>query len=144
MPTTAFLPALDLPAQPWLQGTSLFGGVEPARERVFAHGHQTSAVREKSGEKLIVHPRRLFLLEGDGPPPLEMYDLTRDPKEEQDLALARTAEAERLRGEVQRWKAANIREVETSTNEEQQKILQQMGYVDGVPQRDGTDEKRGH
>lgn len=136
------LEALDVPTQNWLQGTSLFGGVSPSRDRVFAHGHQTSAVREKSGEKLIVHPRRLFLLEGDGPPPLEMYDLARDPKEEHDLASTHKDGAERLRGEVQRWKAANVREVETSTNEEQQKILRQMGYVDGAPQREGADEKR--
>jgi arylsulfatase A-like enzyme len=123
------LEALDFPSLSWLQGESLFGGREPSRELVFAHGQLTSAARDRSGRKLIVHPRRLYLLEGEGPAPVELYDLAQDPLEDHDLAAARPEEVARLRSQIERWHSENDRAAITTTSPEQQKGLIQMGYV---------------
>jgi arylsulfatase A-like enzyme len=127
------LDALDLPRPAWLEGQSLWGGLVPQRERVFAHGQLTSAVRERSGVKLIVHSRRLYMLEGDGPPPVELYDVSSDPMEERDLAQTRTEDVARLSGEIERWRKANDRAATTDTTPEQARALRQMGYAGGDP-----------
>jgi arylsulfatase A-like enzyme len=123
------LAALDLPAPAFLQGENLWHGVEPKRERIFASNHPTSAVRERSGKKLIVYPRQLFMLEGEGPLPAELYDVASDPREQRDLTATDPADVRRLRGEIERWRAANDRAAETQMTAEQRKGLIQMGYV---------------
>jgi len=55
------LEALGLPPRHGLEGTSLWGGLEAERERVFAHGHKVSAVIERSGLKLMLQTPTLFI-----------------------------------------------------------------------------------
>jgi len=124
------LEALDLPRAPWLEGESLFGGAKTRRERVLAYGHLTSAVRESSGLKLIAHPRKLFLLEGEGDGPEELFDLGSDPCEDHSLAQQRPEDVARLRKEILEWKARCDREAVLTSTPEQQEALRQMGYVD--------------
>jgi len=123
------LEALDLPAPAFLQGESLWTGVQPKRERVFAYNHPTSSVRERSGKKLTLQPRQLYLLQAEGESVAELYDTAADPLEERELSAANAAEVARLRGEIERWRAANDRAVSTETSPEQRKVLIQMGYV---------------
>jgi len=66
--SATILDAVGLAAASDNEGRSLLGGRDSGRERVFAYGHQTSAVIEASGAKAIVHPPRMFLLPKDSPP----------------------------------------------------------------------------
>jgi arylsulfatase A-like enzyme len=129
------LDAFDLPRIPGagrLEGQSLLGGVEPVREQVFGYGHDTAAVREAGGLKLIQHNRARFLLEGDGPLPLELFDLGGDPLEDEDLAKARASDAERLNEAVRAWRAAHpMPSGDTELGELDRAALEDLGYADG-------------
>lgn len=125
------LDALDLRRAPWLEGESMFGGEATKRERVMAYAYFTSAVREKGGLKLIEQYRKLFLLEGEGEGPSDLYDLVRDPYEEASISDSRPAEVERLRGEITAWKKRSEREAITTNTEAQNAVLKQLGYVQG-------------
>lgn len=124
------LEALDLPRGSWLEGESLFGGAQTQRDRVLAYGHLTSAVREKAGLKLITHPRRLFLMEGEGDGPADLYDLEQDAHEDHSLAAQQPEQVTRLRAEILEWKARCDREAVLTSTPEQQEALRAMGYVD--------------
>jgi arylsulfatase A-like enzyme len=124
------LEALDFPRAPWLEGESLFGGATTTRDRVLAYGYFTSAVRDKNGLKLIAHPRRLFLLEGEGDGPAELYDLPHDPHEDSSLARQRPEDVARMRAEIQAWKEACDREAVLTSTPAQQEALRAMGYVE--------------
>ena len=124
------LEALDLARAPWLEGESLFGGAKTQRERVLAYGHFTSAVREKSGLKMIAHPRRLYLLDGEGDGPQDLYDLERDPYEEESIDAKRPQDVVRIRAEIFAWKERCDREAVLTSTPAQQEALRAMGYVD--------------
>ena len=123
------LEALDLAPIPGLDGQSLFTGREAERERIFAYGHLTPAVREASGKKLFVHPRLLYMLEGEGPRPTKLYDLPTDPSELSELSATSPEEVQRLQGLVDAWKAENKRDARTTTSAAQRKVLKDLGYI---------------
>lgn len=125
------LEALDLPREPWLEGESLFGGAQTTREHVLAHAYSTSAIRDRDGHKLITHPRRIFLLEGEGEDPAEYFDLTRDPLEQDGAAERSPAQVARLRALILEWIARSQRDVITTLTDAQRAALKAMGYIDG-------------
>lgn len=135
------LDAFDVPLPEGLDslpGQSLLGGVEPDREQVFGYGFDTTAALERSGLKLIEHNRGRFLLEGEGERPLELFDLRANPGETENLAETRSADAHRLEAAIAAWRAANAREVETATSEEDEAILRDLGYVDSTLEEGAT------
>ncbi len=125
------LDALGLPSRKGLEGRSLWGGLEPGREQVFAYGHETNAVVEAAAKKLILHPRRFFLLPEGAPDPVEMHDLKSDPREEVDIAEKEPQEKERLTREIAAWRARSPRLKAMTVGEEQMRLLKKLGYVDG-------------
>lgn len=122
--------ALDIKRPPWLEGESLFGGRETRRERLLAHAYYTDAVREKSGLKMIQHPRNMFLLEGSGELPVDFYDLARDPHEEASTAADQPEQVARLRAEIQAWIERSKRDAVTTMTPAQLDSLRQNGYID--------------
>jgi arylsulfatase A-like enzyme len=124
------LDAVGLRARSDQEGQSLWGGREPARDRVFAHGHQTSAVVETGGSKLFLHPPRLFLKPKDGPPLLEMHDLSTDPLEDLDVGETRPEERDRLANEIAAWHARSPHFDPSKVSAEQLKTLRNLGYTD--------------
>jgi len=127
------LEALDQGAPDWLEGTSLWGGAEPSRQEVFAHGHMTSAVREASGLKLIRYGRGWYMLEGEGPHPVQLFDTVRDPFEDRDLADSRALDAHRLEAAILDWRLEHARAANTETTKAMQEDLRALGYLDGPP-----------
>ena len=125
------LEALDRPALDWLVGTSLWGGTEPRRRQVFSHGHRTSAVREITGMKLIRYDRSYYLLEGEGPHPVQLFDTALDPSEADDLANSRAQDSQRLEAAILDWRLENARTADTSTTEGMKEALRALGYIDG-------------
>jgi len=125
------LDALGLPPRHGLEGTSLWGGPEVDHERVFAHGHKTSAVVERGGLKLMLQTPTLFLEPATNPEKPELYDLTSDPGEEHDLAGQRVPERDRLVREILAWRARSPHYGSVPTDEAQLKLLKRLGYVDG-------------
>jgi arylsulfatase A-like enzyme len=125
------LDALGLPQRSELEGTSLWGGREAEHERVFAHGHRTSAVVERGGLKLFLHPAGMFLEPAGSPDKPELHDLVSDPREELDLAQTRKAESERLVREILGWRARAPHYGPARTGEAQLQVLKKLGYVDG-------------
>lgn len=125
------LDALDLPARAGMEGRSLWGGRDPARERVFAYGHQSNAVIEASRKKLILHPRRFYHLPEDAPAPAALYDLATDPREDVDLAGTMPAERDRLLREIEDWRARTPKLKPLEVSEEQRQRLKKLGYVEG-------------
>ncbi len=123
------LAAFGLEPLPWLQGKSLMGGLESGHERVFAYGHRTTAVLEAPGTKLVEAPRELYLLEGEGEPPYQLYDLERAPLEDRDFAGDEPDVVARLAAEMEAWRARNARDIESSTSDEAYEMLRQLGYV---------------
>jgi arylsulfatase A-like enzyme len=123
------LEALDFPPIPGLQGQSLYGGLEPQRDRIFAYGHRTTAVREATGKKLFLHPRALHQMEGEGPLPPNLFDLAQDPTEVRELSAEAEDELSRLTQLLEAWQYKNRREVTNSTSAEQRKVLEDLGYV---------------
>lgn len=125
------LEALDLRREPWLEGESLFGGAQTTREHVLAHAYSTSAVRDRAGHKLITHPRRIWLLEGEGEDPAEYFDLTRDPLEQHSRAAESPTQVARLRALILDWIARSQRDAITTLTDAQRAALKAMGYIDG-------------
>jgi len=134
------LAALDLPPPPHLAGESLFGGLEPARERVFAYGHRTTAVLDRSGAKLVEHWPRSYLwtrqqAEERGRP-IQLFDLGADAAERHDLSTAEAERAAELRGAIERWRAENERAVIDTETERAREALRKLGYTDDDPGED--------
>jgi arylsulfatase A-like enzyme len=125
------LDALGLPTPSAMEGRSLWGGRDPGRERVFAYGHQTNAVVEAERRKLILQPRRFFLLPDDAPAPAQLHDLAADPHEEVDLAAATPLERDRLLREIEAWRQSSPKIKPPDLNEEQEQMLKKLGYVEG-------------
>jgi arylsulfatase A-like enzyme len=123
------LDALDLPGRTDLEGVSLWGGIEPAREEVYAYGYGTTVIFERSRKKLIVSPRTYYELEKNQPEPLQLYDLARDPLEEKNLAQAEPAEAARMRRKVGDWVTRSTRGWSSAYTPEQLKIMKRLGYT---------------
>jgi arylsulfatase A-like enzyme len=123
------LDALQVPSPPGLEGVSLWGGIEPGRGEVYAYGQGTSVVFERSLKKLIQSPRRFYFLGKDQPEPVQMYDLTRDPHEEKDIAEAERSEAARMRRKIEDWCARSTRGWLGTYSPEQLKVLHQLGYT---------------
>ena len=134
------LEALDLAAPPYLAGSSLYGGRDPAYERLHALGHGTYAVREDSGWKLALHPRKLYLLEGEGEAPARLVDLGADPLEERDASAAHAARVAELSDSIAAWRERHDREVNSETTARALEDLRRLGYVDGGPVDSGPDE----
>lgn len=125
------LEALGLPPRAELEGTSLWGGREFEHERVFAHGHRTSAVIERGGLKLILHPPEMFLKPADSGDIAELHDVFTDPAEDLDLAEQRPLERERLVQEILHWRLRAPRFGPARTGEAQLDALKKLGYIDG-------------
>jgi arylsulfatase A-like enzyme len=128
------LAALGLEVPPHLGGESLLGGREPQRERVFAYGHRTTAVLDRTGRKLVVHWPRSYLLPKDAEPPLQLFDLRRDPREQRDLAGEDPGGVRELLAAVEAWRAENEREVVDAETEETRRVLREMGYLGDDPE----------
>jgi arylsulfatase A-like enzyme len=123
------LEALGLPLPPYLRGESLLGAREPRRERVFAHGHKTTAVLDRNGAKLVVHLPKMYLRPRKSDPPLELYDLSHDADELSNLAETHADRARALLDAINGWRDENEREVIDTTTERALQILREMGYV---------------
>jgi arylsulfatase A-like enzyme len=123
------LDALDIAAPPGLEGSSLWRGIEPDREEVYAYAYGTSAVLERSGKKLIISPREFYSLKKDQPEPLQMHDLARDPHEERNIAPDEPEEAARMRRKIEQWLARSTRGWSGTYTPEQLKILRRLGYT---------------
>ena len=124
------LDAVGVARPAWLKGESLFGALEPQRERVFAYGHRTTAVLDRSGAKLVVHLPRMFLAEPGAEPPLELFDLQRDPDERENLAESHRTRTQALLDAIAAWREENEREVIDTTTEAAREAMRGMGYVD--------------
>lgn len=125
------LEALDVAPPRHLQGKSIFDRRAEPLARVHAYGHQTSAVVDESGRKLVVYPRHWLLLEGPGEPPTLYFDLQRDPSESRDLSAEHPEQVRELREAIERWHVANDRTADTRMTPEQERALRQNGYLDG-------------
>jgi arylsulfatase A-like enzyme len=121
--------ALKLPMPSGLEGVSLWGGVEPDRDAVYAYGQGTTVILERSRRKLIHYPRRFYLLGDDQPEPCVMFDLSNDPHEERDIAADNRDEALRMRGKVRDWYQRATRGWKGTYTPEQLKILNRLGYT---------------
>ncbi len=107
------------------QAAAVKGG-KPVKRVVYSEYANQKAVYEPSGLKAIF---------GDGPP--KLYDLERDPLEQENLALARPADLERLRKiAVERFnesKQLSERFSATETQElsdDQVEALRALGYIE--------------
>lgn len=125
------LDALGLPPRAELEGRSLWGGLESDHERVFAYGHKTSAVIERDGLKLILHPPEMFLEPAGGPEKPELHDVFADPAEELDFGERRPADRERLTRAIRAWHERSPHYGSGRTGEAQLKVLKKLGYIDG-------------
>jgi len=125
------LAAFGLPPGRDLEGTSLWGGREPDYARVFAYGHRTSAVVEKGGLKLMLHPPEMFLQAPGSPALPELHDLGQDPGEENELGQARPEERQRLVQEIEAWRKRSPHYGVVKAGEAQLKALKALGYVEG-------------
>lgn len=125
------LDALGLPPEPSFAGESLWGGREPTRRRVYAHGHDTTALADAAGVKCIVHTREQFDLPEEAPRPVELFDRGRDPTESTDLSTTRRDLAERLLEDVKIWRRRHWRELEERVTPEAEEALRQLGYGGG-------------
>jgi len=134
------LEALWLRAHPQLDGESLLGGREPTRERVFAHGHRTTAVLDRSGSKLVTHWRKSFNLRRDADQPIELFDLRSDAQERRNLSTSHPDRARALGEAIDRWREEHEREVIDTETEERLEILRSMGYPGDDPPEDDPDE----
>lgn len=123
------LDAFGLQRPPWIDGHSLFGGLDPERERVFGYGYYTTAVREASGLKLIQHYPERFLLEEGAAQPLELLDLATDPTELENLAAQRPAERDRLAELLGEWRLDVDREYSSSFTKRNLEDLRKLGYI---------------
>ena len=131
------LEALGLESELVLAGQSLMGGVDPTREQVFCFGHQTSAVVDRRGMKLIDRREKVdrvlglsFMLgfEGDMRP-LELFDLNQDEGERRNLAGKRPQAENFLEAQLDRWRTSNRRQRRTEVSEEDLRHLEEMGYL---------------
>jgi arylsulfatase A-like enzyme len=131
------LEALDLPPPTHLAGESLFGGREPARERVFAYGHRTTAVLDKSGAKLVEHWPRSYLMTKDDVAtegrPLQLFDLGSDRAERNDLSAADAERVAELTAAIERWRTEHERAVIDVETRRMQEVLDQLGYTGDDP-----------
>ena len=127
------LEALGAPRAEHLTGESLLGGRVPARAQVFAYGHRTTAVLDRAGEKLVVHWPRSYLLPKGADAPLELFDLSADPTEQQNLATARPERARELLAAIEAWRAEHDRPVIDTETEAQREALEQLGYLGDDP-----------
>jgi len=128
--SATILDAVGLRAKDDLEGRSLWRDRDPGRDRVFAYGHQTSAVVETRGTKLVLHAPRLFLKPKDAPPPAELHDLSPDPLEDEDLAEKRPGDRDRLAKEIGAWRARSPHFDPSKVSAEQLKTLHNLGYTD--------------
>ena len=127
------LEALGLSPLAHLDGEGLLGGREPTRERVFAHGHRTTAVLDRSGSKLVAHWRRSFNLPRSAEQPLELFDLRSDPSERDNLAQSDTDRARAQLEAIDVWRAENERDVIDTQTERAERILRELGYMGDEP-----------
>jgi len=125
------LAAFGLPLGRDLEGTSLLGGREPDYARVFAYGHRTSAIVEKGGLKLMLHPPEMFLQAAGSPALPELHDLQQDPGEKNELSAARAEERQRLVREIEAWRKRSPHYGVVKVSEAQIKALKALGYIDG-------------
>lgn len=139
------LEALGIPAAAHLRGESLFGGRAPARERVFAYGHRTTAVLDQSGAKLVEHWPRSYLLSkeevDEGGRPLQLFDLGSDGAERNDRSSEDAARVAELRAAIERWRRDNDREVIDTETQAAAEALRKLGYTGDDPgEEDEADE----
>jgi arylsulfatase A-like enzyme len=126
----------DLEVESGRPGLDLSGGLDPTRERIFAHGFETSAVLERDGLQLTEHLRRRFLLPDDAPVPYELFDLGPElargvAPELLDLSAERPAQRQRLAAELERWRATYARPVTIDVpGRDAQEALRELGYLD--------------
>ncbi|WP_419191497.1 sulfatase [Engelhardtia mirabilis] len=112
------------------EGRSLVGGPEIERERIYAHGFQTTAVLEAEGLQLIDHAPRRFLLDEDGPRVQELYDL-RLAGEIHDRIDEYPADGARMTSQMGAWRSSHQRQVViTVPGTEAQDALRELGYLD--------------
>ena len=133
------LEALGLEVPEHLRGESLLGGRRPEREHVFAYGHRTTAVLDARGQKLVVHWPRSYLLPKQSPAPLQLFDLSGDPRELDNLAAEEPARAAELLEAIEAWRGAHERQVIDAESERMREKLRQMGYLGDDPGEDDPD-----
>lgn len=111
-------------------GVDLSGGADPTRERIFAHGFETSAVLERDGEQLVEYAPIRFQLPADAPSPRELFDLNTGP-ELVDLGDDRPETRERMAEELRAWRQQHARELTIEViGEEAEAALRALGYLE--------------
>jgi arylsulfatase A-like enzyme len=133
------LSLLGLPAPPAFLGKDLLPG-----RRVPAQAPRDVAFSETSGRifaarsldwRLVYNPQKLRPEAPGGPYPigeLELYDLRRDPREQDDLAARRKDLVESLTARILDWKRRERREggvPDQTIDDETREELKALGYV---------------
>ena len=121
--------ALQLAPSAGLEGTSLWRGNMPVRTSVFAFGHRAFAMFERGTKTLVVSPPSLYNLPDDAPPPMQLYDLASDPRQEVDIAAVDRAETARLRRQLDDWRKRSTRAWTGTYNAAQIQHLRNLGYT---------------
>lgn len=115
------LDVLGLPPEPDAEGRSLAG--PPADRPLYAESFADEGPRARAvfagSEKLILH--------ADGGS--ELYDLARDPQEEDDLAASRADTANALREDLERWAARADASDTPALDEAARERLRELGYI---------------
>ena len=123
------LEALGLAPAGALDGESLFGGRDPAREHVFAYGFDTAAVMTADGFKLVEHQADRFGGEPGDPPVVELFDRARTPQELRNLAPDEPDVAARLQRAIADWRTRHDRDVDATVSEAARDVLEDLGYL---------------
>lgn len=126
------LEALQIERPPFLRGESLLGAREPTREHVFAYGHYTTVVLDRSRRKLVVNMQKLFLVEPKADAPLQLFDLDSDPGERENLAYTDAESTAELLGVIEAWRVENERQVIDTTSEAALRAMNKMGYFNDL------------
>jgi len=123
---------------PWLAE----GAGAPLRRPLFSSNQPGEGCYRKGTLKLVGGRRPLMSQE---PRPeacqlFQLFDLTRDPTEQDDVCPLRATQAERMRDQLAPWLQARVLEAEgtwlASPEEDFQKLLQERGYWE-VDEGDG-------
>ena len=122
----------DLPRPAGLDGKSLIplmiGKVSLQREYIHSFVAENSSIRDaRSGMKLI-DPSPHIVVHGAKP---QLFDLSQDKREFNDLAPEQPPEMEELRAKIAEWVAANpmSSSQDRAKGQAHRDLMQQMGYA---------------
>lgn len=111
-------------------GVDLTGGVDPDRDRIYAHGFETSAVLERAGLQLVEYAPKRFALPDDAARPTELFDVAAGG-ELLDRAADLPDDRARLAAELADWRDRHRREITVEVPGDQAlEALRDLGYLE--------------